>query len=109
MNPVMSVLKEIQSSEQLDINDLKQASRIFRAINHPLRLSIIRLVEEFRRLTVTQIYFKLRVEQSVASQHLAILREADILSAEREGKNIYYSLNESRLKAISRCIETLKD
>jgi DNA-binding transcriptional ArsR family regulator len=37
------------------------------------------------------------------------LREADILNAEREGKNIYYSLNESRLKAISRCIETLKD
>jgi DNA-binding transcriptional ArsR family regulator len=93
---------------QLDIRELKQATKVFRAVNHPLRLSIIRLVEENERLTVTQIYFKLRIEQSVASQHLAILRESDVLHSTREGKNIHYSLNKPKLEAILQAVDLLR-
>jgi DNA-binding transcriptional ArsR family regulator len=92
----------------LDLKELKQSSKVFRAINHPLRLQIVRLVEENEKLTVTQIYFKLRIEQSVASQHLAILREAEIVIPVRNGKNIMYSLNEMRIKAILSCVQMLK-
>jgi ArsR family transcriptional regulator, virulence genes transcriptional regulator len=94
--------------DQLDMNDLKMATKIFRAINHPLRLNIVRLIEEHTRLSVTQIYFKLRIEQSVASQHLAILRECDLLEAARDGKNIYYTIRTPRLNAIQRAIQTLR-
>jgi len=105
----MGIAKENITTEQLQLEDLKLASSIFRAINHPLRLNIIRLVDEFEKLTVTQIYFKLRIEQSVASQHLAILRESEVLLATRDGKNIYYALNHRRMQGIVRCMDTLKD
>jgi len=105
----MGISNDNIQNEQFKLEELKLASSIFRAINHPLRLNIVRLVDEFEKLTVTQIYFKLRIEQSVASQHLAILRESEILLATRDGKNIYYTLNHRRMQAIVRCIETLKD
>ena len=102
-------IEKLQSTmEQLDLNDLKIATKTFRAINHPLRLNIVRLIEEFSRLSVTQIYFKLRIEQSVASQHLAILRECDLLEATLDGKNIYYTINTPKLHAIQRSIQTLR-
>lgn len=104
-----AVIKLQSSMEQLEMEDLKLATKIFRALHHPLRLSIVRLIEEHGRLSVTQIYFKLRIEQSVASQHLAILRECDLLSSLRDGKNIYYAINPTRLNAILRSIDTLKD
>ncbi len=104
-----AVIKLQSSMEQLEMEDLKLATKIFRALNHPLRLSIVRLIEEHGRLSVTQIYFKLRIEQSVASQHLAVLRECDLLMSNRDGKNIYYAINPARLSAILRSIDTLKD
>lgn len=105
----MGIANDNIQNDQFQLEELKLASSVFRAINHPLRLNIVRLVDEFEKLTVTQIYFKLRIEQSVASQHLAILRESEILLATRDGKNIYYTLNHRRMQAIVRCIETLKD
>jgi ArsR family transcriptional regulator, virulence genes transcriptional regulator len=96
-----------QLMELLESKQLKQASRVFRAINHDLRLSMVRLLAESGKLTVTQIYFKLRIEQSVASQHLAILRDSQLLNFNREGKNIYYSLNEERIQALIASVEML--
>lgn len=93
---------------QMDLKDLKMAARVFRAVNHPLRLSIIRLIEENEKLTVTQIYYKLKIEQSVASQHLAILREAECLTATRSGKNIFYNVNEARCNSVVSCLGLLK-
>jgi DNA-binding transcriptional ArsR family regulator len=50
---------------------------------------------------------KLRLEQSVASQHLAILRRAGIVSTTRDGKFIYYSVNYQRLAEVVRFVESL--
>jgi DNA-binding transcriptional ArsR family regulator len=58
-------------------------------------------------MTVTELYVKLRIEQSVASQHLAILRRADVLKTHRDGKFIYYSINTSRVDEIADLIKQL--
>jgi DNA-binding transcriptional ArsR family regulator len=58
-------------------------------------------------MTVTEIYVKLRLEQSVASQHLAILRSAGVVKTERNGKFIYYSVNRSRVGQIFSLVEEL--
>ncbi|HNF71068.1 MAG TPA: metalloregulator ArsR/SmtB family transcription factor, partial [Chitinophagaceae bacterium] len=78
---------------------------ILRSINHKLRQSIIKLLEEKDNLTVTEIYVKLRVEQSVASQHLAILRRAEFVKTNRVGKNIHYTLNHDRLNEVNQFIK----
>ncbi len=94
---------------QLDYAELRKAVLVLRAVNHKLRQRIIDLLEENDRMTVTDIYIKLRLEQSVASQHLAILRRAGIVITERQGKFINYSLNKDRLNQISQLVEELAD
>ena len=66
-----------------------------------MRQQIIKLLDENGKMNVTDIYVKLRLEQSVASQHLAILRRANIVKTEREGKFIHYVLNKTRIAHVS--------
>ena len=90
---------------RIDFLQVKKASVILRAINHKLRQQIMRLLEEQQRMTVTEIYVQLRLEQSVASQHLAILRRAGIVSTFRDGKYISYSLNAARLLHLNKQVQ----
>jgi ArsR family transcriptional regulator, virulence genes transcriptional regulator len=86
---------------------LHNAALVIRALNHPLRKKIVELIETKGELTVTEIYVQLRTEQSVASQHLAILREARWLNTRRDGKFIYYRINEDRFKQVADVISLL--
>ena len=77
--------------------ELRKAALYFRAINHKLRLQILQLLHKNNALSVGDIYRKLKLEQSVTSQHLAILRKADLVKARKDGKLIYYSVNHEQL------------
>ncbi len=101
------VLKKGKSDIALDYAELRKAVLVLRAVNHKLRQQIIDLLEESERLTVTDLYVKLRLEQSVASQHLAILRRSGVVITERHGKYIYYALDQERLNQISRLVEDI--
>ena len=80
---------------------------VLRSLNHNLRQPVIKTIHENKRITVTQLLIKLRLEQSVASQHLGILRKAGIVSTERDGKFIFYSINSSRIDAINQYVKNL--
>src|ERR1017187_10569019 len=90
-------VEEIDNFPDIDYHNIKKSALVLRSLNHKLRQQVIKTIHENNRLTVTQLYVKLRLEQSVASQHLAILRKAGILSTERNGKFIYYTINSSRI------------
>jgi ArsR family transcriptional regulator, virulence genes transcriptional regulator len=92
---------------KVDFLNLKKAAMILRALNHKLRQQIVKLIDENKKLTVTEIYIRLRLEQSVASQHLAILRRAGVVKTNRDGKFIYYSVNSSRVEDIMKCVHSL--
>lgn len=83
------------TNKELDLHthDLKKAALVLRAVNHKLRQSFLRLIHTSGAITVTELYEKLKLEQSVASQHLAILRRAGFVLTERKGKFIYYKVN----------------
>jgi len=86
---------------EIDYAAVKKAAGVLRAINHALRQGILSLLEERGPVTVTELYNRLNLEQSVASQHLAILRKANVVKTIRDGKFIYYSLNEKRLNELA--------
>jgi len=100
-------LKKGGKEVQLDYADLRKAVLVLRAVNHKLRQRIIDLLEDEYLMKVTDIYIKLRLEQSVASQHLAILRRAGVIASDRQGKFIYYSLDKERLSQISSLVKDL--
>jgi DNA-binding transcriptional ArsR family regulator len=64
-----------------------------RTINNGIRHDLINLIFRGKEICVTDMYVKLRLEQSVVSQHLAALKTLNFISFRRSGKNIYYSLN----------------
>jgi ArsR family transcriptional regulator, virulence genes transcriptional regulator len=101
-NPPENVLK-------IDSLAIKKASLILRSINHKLRQSILKLLAENKNLTVTDIYVKLRLEQSVASQHLAILRKGGMVTTIRDGKNIFYSVNSKTIDYMQIMVKNLNE
>ena len=98
---------EADSQLIVDTLSVKKAALILRAFNHKLRQQILKLIDTQEKVTVTEIYVKLRIEQSVASQHLAILRKAEFVKTERDGKFIYYTINTDRMKDLNRFISDL--
>ena len=98
---------ESEALRNMDYLKIKKAALVLRALNHKLRQLILKTIDEHKRITVTELYVKLRLEQSVASQHLAILRKADIVNTVREGKFIFYTLNESRISDINTFVKNL--
>ena len=105
-NEIVTLRKGSRSIE-LDYADLRKAVLVLRAVNHKLRQRIIDLLDDDESMTVTDIYIKLRLEQSVASQHLAILRRAGVVITELQGKFIYYSINKDRIEQISTLVKDI--
>jgi DNA-binding transcriptional ArsR family regulator len=104
---VSTAASETTDSLKINYHNLKKAALVLRALNHKLRQQILMLIETEKKITVTEIYVRLRLEQSVASQHLAILRRAGIVTTQRDGKFIYYTVNYSRIDEINRVVEDL--
>ncbi len=85
-------------------HELDTASELLRAIAHPLRLSILEFIDKKSVINVNKIYNTLKLEQSITSQHLRILRNADLVETKREGKFIYYSLNYDKIEQVNNAI-----
>ena len=107
MNEKVEKTLTASSDLKIDVIQLKKAALILRAINHKLRQQILKLIHQHGKITVTEIYVKLRLEQSVASQHLAILRKAGYVLTVRDGKFIYYSVNYDRLDQVHSVVHEL--
>jgi len=64
----------------------------FKALGDPIRLEIVKLLLG-KELCVCDILDSFKVSQPTISHHLKVLKYAGLVSDNREGKWIYYSLN----------------
>ncbi|HXR79954.1 MAG TPA: metalloregulator ArsR/SmtB family transcription factor [Saprospiraceae bacterium] len=85
---------------------LTVSTELMRALAHPLRLKILEYLDQNKNIQVNQIYNTLKIEQSIASQHLRILKNAGVLVADKDGKYMHYTIDYHRVsnavKAINR-------
>ena len=65
-----------------------------KALSDPTRREILELLKE-KRLTAGEIASHFQMTNATVSHHLAVLRKADLISDDRDGKFIYYELNMS--------------
>ena len=84
----------------LQLEKLEMGASMLGAMVHPMRIAIIELLTATRKLSVTEIYEKLNIQQPEASHHLKILKNKGILESKREGRHIFYSLKYEKLKEI---------
>lgn len=78
---------------------------ILKAIAHPVRLTMVNFIKINGEVNVNRIYNELKLEQSITSQHLRVLREADIVNTKRDGKYIHYSINIKQLAFIGTLVQ----
>ncbi len=90
--------------KKLSTDKLEKASEILKAMAHPIRVSILTLLKDKDKMNVTSIYETLGLEQSVVSHHLGILRDKNVVIAERDGKNVYYSIKHELLSTVIECV-----
>ena len=71
-------------------------AQFLKALSHPKRLEIIHLIRD-QELPVSDIHTMLDLPQANISQHLMVLRDANVVVTRREGKQFYYSLSDKRI------------
>jgi len=99
----------VAKAETLDLiahdGDIERAAFALKAMSHPLRLKILCAVGE-QELAVQEIVECVGTTQSNVSQHLAKLKDKDILTSRRDTNKIYYRVNDERTL---RLIEMMRD
>ena len=86
----------------LELDEFKKAALTLRALNHKVRQQILHLIHERGEITVSEIYAKLKLEQSLTSSYLAVLRRGNIVKTRREGQSIHYSVNYDHITQIEK-------
>lgn len=94
-----------QKMKESEAQKLERIAYIIKTVAHPLRLGIINLLEQHEQLSVSEICKMMNSEQSLTSHHLQNMRLKGILSVQRQGRSMLYSLKEKDVSLIITCLE----
>lgn len=89
--------------------DEERIAEVAKGLAHPARVRIIEQFIECRPHTVHEIVDGCSLAQSTVSEHLRILREADILFATKDGPRVWYCLRRSVLRRYADAVSHLAD
>ena len=80
---------------------------LFKAFNDTIRREILEILKE-RNMSAGDISERFDVGKPTISHHLDLLRQANLVSSEKEGQFVIYSLNTTVLDEIMKWILDLK-
>ncbi len=87
--------------------DDEQLAEVAKALGHPVRVRIMRLLVERRACVTGDLVAELPVGQSTVSEHLRILREAGLVQGEVEGPRTSYCVSPDGLAAFKHAVSAL--
>jgi len=90
------------------MNAPKELARLLKVLSVETRVRIMQLLKG-RVLCVNALAARLDVTQGAVSQHLRIMRDADLVIDEKRGYYVHYRLNEDTLTAWREKIDELLD
>jgi DNA-binding transcriptional ArsR family regulator len=88
------------------MTDAEKKSRIFKVLSVGTRVEIIQLLKH-RPLCVNALAHALEITSAAVSQHLRILRDADIVLADKRGYFVHYRINEKTLAEWNKTAKSL--
>ena len=86
--------------------DTETLARIFKVLSVGTRVRMIELLKR-QSLCVNALAYKLDISPAAVSQHLRVLRGADIVIPEKEGYFVHYRINEAKLAEWKKTAEGL--
>ena len=81
--------------------------KTLKALSDPIRREILNLLK-IEKMSAGDIVNHFDVTGAAISRHLSVLKEADLIRDERDGKFIFYELNTSVLEDVMLWITELK-
>lgn len=94
----VEALKKVQHTMQETVK-LERMAELYKMFSDPNRLRILWVLES-GKLCVCDLASLLDMSSSAISHHLKSLRQANLVTSRRVGKNIYYTLADNHLKDI---------
>lgn len=85
--------------ERIPLQEINDLSAIFKILSDPTRLRIISVLFQ-GEVCVCQISQQLEISQSAVSHQLRLLRSYHLVKTRREGRMIYYSLDDDHVESI---------
>lgn len=82
----------------------QQVAAILKQLSNPYRLMILCCLSE-NELTVGDLNQQIELSQSALSQHLAKLRESDIVATRRESQTIFYHISNEKIKDLLKVLQ----
>lgn len=82
-------------------------AEIYKLLANPKRLEILNLLRE-QELSVEQLIKILRLPKANVSQHLAILRQAQLVTVRRNGLSAYYNISDPRIVEPCRILHQMR-
>ena len=91
------------TSPKLELFDkeLQTASALFKALSHPARLAILNYLAETKVCMTGDITRELPLSRTTVNQHLAELKDADLIRGEISGAKVKYCLNTLKLSELN--------
>jgi len=84
--------EESLEKAKIDMRIYEMQAEVSKTLAHPIRLAILHSLRD-REKTVNELVEIIGVSQSNLSQHLAIMRQKQILETRRQGSNVYYRVS----------------
>lgn len=81
---------------------------VYKALADPTRRDILNLLKN-KNLTAGEIADHFRISKPSISHHLNLLKQADLVHAEKEGQYIYYSINTTVLQDVLAWLLSLQE
>ena len=94
--------RELTADPAADPDAVQAASALLAALAAPMRLAIIALLDEHGSRCVHQLVDALGAPQPLVSQHLRVLRGADLVVGERRHREVHYALVDPHVAHIVR-------
>jgi|SRR5271157_3686015 len=101
--PPEPVLSEVSLLTLEGVEADEEVARLAKAIGHPARVRILRMLSRKEARVCSQIVDELPLAQSTVSEHLRILKEAGLVRCSQDGPRVGYCINFDglrRLKAL---------
>lgn len=93
--------------DSVDAPDDHALAALAKAIAHPARIAILRLLANRETCATGDVVAELPLAQSTVSEHLRILREAGLIQGEIEGPRTRYCVNATGLAALRAGVSAL--
>lgn len=90
------------------MKDAAKLAKVFRVLSVDTRVRIVQLLRE-RALCVNALAARLDVTSAAVSQHLRVLRDANLVIPDKRGYYVHYQINEKTLAAWKKLADELLD